>query len=295
MAPTTPRASVVMAIANRPALVRRAIADVAAQTFTDWELVIVDDGDDPAPLDDVVASLDPDLRERVRVLHRTGDALREPAPDAGVAASSGEFVTFHEVDDTWEPTFLARTVAHLDAHPEDAGVVTRADIVHEELHGPHVVETRREPMWPDLPPIPLPDLLLTSRFKPIQLLYRRTAHADARPFRASAPTVDNWEFHLRPAPPLQVGQIGEVLAHWHQHPREADPSVPSNGAADLLYLTRYLQGEFHHLHGRLGHVEERLDRLESGLEQVAESVREYGFTAMARRKYWGVRSRLGRG
>lgn len=296
--PDQPRISVIMPTTQRPTLLRRALADVAAQTSPDWELVLVDGDGAAGQVEETLAGLDDDLRERIRVVTPDAPGL-EAAMDAGVAQARGELVACHEVDDTWEPTFLERTAAHLDAHPRQAGVVTRADIPHEHLHGPHVVESCREGMATDLPPVPLPDLLRTNRFLPIQLVYRRWAHDIARPFRTAAP-VTNWEFHARPASPLEVGLVDEVLAHWHQHPAERDR--PASDGGDLLLLTRYLQGEFHHLSwrlndlaGRLDHLDVRIGALEGRLGEVQETVRETGLTALARRKYWQVRNRLGQG
>ncbi|HHU40667.1 MAG TPA: glycosyltransferase family 2 protein [Propionibacterium sp.] len=303
MATPDPRVSVIMRTRDRSHLLRRAVADVAAQTFTDWELLLVVEGD-AAPVEQFVGTLEDDLRDRVQVLHRPDVHDRESTADAGAEVARGEFVAYHDVDDTWEPPFLQRTVAHLDERPDHAGVITRYDLIHEEAHGPHVVETHQEAPWCDLPPVPLPDLLRTNAFTPIQLLYRRWAHGPARPLREDVPPVENWAFHLRPSPPHTVSLVDEVLAHRHVHPHEPDAPVAPDGpgGSELTYLTRYLQREFHHLHARLGSLEERVgrleeqaDRVEHRVDKVGNDLLEHGFTALARRKYWNVRNRLQRG
>lgn len=320
MSPQRSRVAVVMRTKDRPVLLRRALADVAAQTFEDWRLVVVNDVGDPAPVDALVAQLDAGVRERVEVLHRTSSTGMESASNAGLAASDSEFVVVHDDDDTWEPTFLERTVAHLDAHPEEAGVVTRVEIVEERIDGDDVVELGRREFWNHLSAISLSDLLRTNRFVPIQLLYRRSVHDEVGPFDEQLRVVGDWDFHLRLAARHRIGLIDEVLAFWHQRPdqegalgnsviaaeREHDAAdlrlrddalrahVAEHGMGDLLYLTRYLQGEFDHLHHRITHVERRLDDVERAAREAQEAAKQAGFTAMVRRKYYDVRARTQR-
>lgn len=309
MTTPAPRVAVVIPTGENASLLRRAVADVAAQTFHDWEIALVVDAPDRGPVDALVATFEPGLRDRIHVVHLPDAPGREAASDAGAAVASGEFLAFHEVADTWEPTFLQRTVAFLDAHPQHAGVIARYDLAFEDLHGPHVVETGRESPWLQMPPVPLPDLLRNNAFAPIQVLYRRWAHGEARPLREDVPVVENWQAHLRPGPPLAVGVVEEVLAHRHLHPREATPGQVPGEATELAYLTRYLQREFHHLHARLGALEGRLGDLEQAMQAVeargatiegtvegfGDTLAGHGFTAMARRKYWGLRRRIQRG
>lgn len=319
MVPTQSRVAIVMRTKDRPLLLRRALADVAAQEFGDWRLVIVNDGGDPAGVDELLADLDDDLRARITVLHHAESLGMEAASNEGLAASAGEYVCIHDDDDTWEPAFLATTVAYLDAHPEDAAVVTRTEIVYEEIHGSHVVETGRGPFWNELPAISLSDLLRTNRFVPIQLLYRRSVHDAIGPYRADLPVVGDWEFNLRLAQAHTIGLIDEVLAYWHQRPRAqgslsnsvaaerqraaADlrvrdqllrEHVAAAGMGDLLYLTRYLQGEFDHLHRRFDDLNGRLDHLGQRLDAVEHAAHEHGLVGLARRTYHALGGRLRR-
>lgn len=317
---------------DRPVLLRRAMADVAAQEFADWQLIIVNDGGAPEPVEALMADLDADMAARINVLHHPESLGMEAASNAGVEASSSEFVCVHDDDDTWDRRFLSATVGHLEAHPDDAAVVTRAEIVVEEFHGSHVVETGRTALWPDLVAISLSDLIRTNRFVPIQVLYRRDVHDVIGPFRDDLPVVGDWEFHLRLAQAFTIGLLDDVLAFWHQRPsavgtqansiaadhrhRAADlrvrdallrEHVAANGMGDLLYLTRYLQGEFDHLHHRLNDlnqrfdaiddrieaVNQRLEHTERRLEQVEAVARDSGLTGTLRRKYYALRDRFG--
>src|SRR3954471_22560691 len=109
-----PAVAVIMRTRDRPVLLARALADVCAQTFGDWHLVVVDDGGDAAEVDQVVKQC-PGVTGRVTVLHNAISRGMEAASNQGVGAVDAEFVAVHDDDDTWHPAFLERTVARLRA------------------------------------------------------------------------------------------------------------------------------------------------------------------------------------
>ncbi len=100
---------------TRAALLPRAIASVQAQTFVDWELIVVDDGstDGTQQLLDGMFAGDARMRT-IRIEH--GGLAR--ARNAGIAAARGMYVTFLDSDDAYEPAHLAERAAFLAAHPD---------------------------------------------------------------------------------------------------------------------------------------------------------------------------------
>jgi glycosyltransferase involved in cell wall biosynthesis len=105
--------SIVVAAYNQAPLLAQAIDSVRAQTFADWELVVVDDGStDDTP--EVVARRADDPRI---VYVRQARAERCVARNRGIAASTGRLVAFLDADDLWRPEKLARQVAALAAEP----------------------------------------------------------------------------------------------------------------------------------------------------------------------------------
>ncbi len=106
-----PRVSVVIPTYDRADRVQEAVDSVLAQTYRDFEIVVVDDG-----------STD----ETGRALARYGDRIRYlwqhnrgagAARNAGIAASGGELIAFLDSDDLYLPQRLEVAVAVLDAHP----------------------------------------------------------------------------------------------------------------------------------------------------------------------------------
>ncbi len=107
-----PRVSVIIPLYNAAATIARAIDSVLAQTFTDYEIVCVDDGS----TDDSGAML-AKYGERVRVVPQQNRGT-SAARNLGVRASGGEYLAFLDADDIWRADKLERTVAALDENPE---------------------------------------------------------------------------------------------------------------------------------------------------------------------------------
>jgi glycosyltransferase involved in cell wall biosynthesis len=108
-----PLVSVIMPAFNRADTIRRAIRSVQAQTFTDWELIVVDDGS----TDDTVALIegcDPRLK-----LIRQENQGTAGARNVGLSASAGSYVAFLDSDDEWLPHHLELCVGFLEAFPEE--------------------------------------------------------------------------------------------------------------------------------------------------------------------------------
>jgi glycosyltransferase involved in cell wall biosynthesis len=110
MAIIQPLITVVIPTYNRLPLVRQAIASVFGQTYSNWELIVVDDGS----MDDTVKVIRsiPDSRIRVLELPHCGNiaVLR----NTGVIAGSGKWLAFLDSDDIWVPQKLETQLALLD-------------------------------------------------------------------------------------------------------------------------------------------------------------------------------------
>ena len=107
------RLSVIIPTYNRAALVREAVASVLAQSFRDFEVVVVDDGSS----DHTVEALAP-YAEQVRLRRRENRGGVSAARNTGIAAARGEWLAFLDSDDLWLPEKLARQMAYLAEHPE---------------------------------------------------------------------------------------------------------------------------------------------------------------------------------
>lgn len=214
----SPRVGIVVRTKDRPDFLARALADVAAQAFPDWEAVVVNDGGDPERVDRVVAGSG--IGDRVAVVHiAPGEGGRCVAANTGVRAVRADLVVLHDDDDRWDPRFLRETVAWLDARPEDAAVATATTIVYEELRGGRWTETSRVPFWAGMTGVSLAEMLSINRMVPIGVLYRRSLHDEVGWYDETLDAVEDWDLYLRILRRHPVGFIGgEPLAYWSQRP-----------------------------------------------------------------------------
>ncbi len=109
-----PVVSVVIPTYNHAEYVLDTLASVFGQTFTDYEIIVVNDG---SP-DDTTARLRP-LAEAGRVRYfEQANAGQAVARNRGFAEARGEFIAFLDDDDLWPPDKLAWQVAAMREHPE---------------------------------------------------------------------------------------------------------------------------------------------------------------------------------
>jgi glycosyltransferase involved in cell wall biosynthesis len=111
-----PRVSVVIPAFRASAVVTQAIDSVAAQSFRDLEVILVDD----ASPDDTAEIAEACLKAhglRHVVLRQPRNAGPSETRNRGVAIAQGEYVAFLDADDVWLPNKLAAQVAVLDRHP----------------------------------------------------------------------------------------------------------------------------------------------------------------------------------
>ena len=123
----TPVLSVVMAARNADALIGEAIASILGQTFSDFELLVVDDASTDRTAD-VVRRIDD---RRVRLLSADRHLGLPGALNYGMERAAGALIARHDHDDVSEPRRFERQVAYFGEHPEAALVGTRAWLMDE--------------------------------------------------------------------------------------------------------------------------------------------------------------------
>jgi hypothetical protein len=123
-----PAVSVIVPTYQRREYVTRAVRSVLAQTFSDFELIVVDDGSTDGT-GDALAGLDPRLRYHWQENHGTGAAR-----NAGIAHARGEIVAFLDSDNHWLPQHLEVVTDVLALHPRAvlASTCPRQDVSGRE-------------------------------------------------------------------------------------------------------------------------------------------------------------------
>ncbi len=115
-----PKVSIVMPMYNAEKYVEKTVRSMLAQTYEDFEFIIVDDGsrDGCAAITERLAKED----SRIRLMPLAKNGGYSVATNHGMQAARGEYIVTMDSDDISLPERLAKQVAYLDSHP-DAGLV----------------------------------------------------------------------------------------------------------------------------------------------------------------------------
>ena len=213
---------------DRPILLERAIQSVLNQTIDDWYMVIVNDGGDSAPVDQLISKYQSQFSGRVGVIHHPQSLGMEAASNRGIAYGDSKYLVIHDDDDSWTPNFLKMSINELERMqrilPSICGVVSHSVRVTEHIDGGAVIIDQME-SWNDsmlCGPISLFRMAEDNMFAPISFLYEREAltHIGGG-YREDLPVLGDWEFNLRFLSQFDIYCIPESLSFYHLRP-EAD-------------------------------------------------------------------------
>ena len=230
-----PAVTVVLPAYDRAATLDGAVRSVLGQSFSDLELIVVDDGSSDST-EELISRLMAEDR-RIRYLKHPSNLGQASARNTGIRSASGEFIAFQDSDDEWLGTKLATQVAHLRGLPEAVGVVyCRMDSV-----GP---EGRR--------PFPVPcfspsdeDLYrkgLRYGFSGIGIqscLFRRAVFEACGVFDEELKALEDMELLMRVAARYRFSCIGETLVMYHKDPGGVARDHEKNLSAALRLLEKY--------------------------------------------------------
>ncbi|MGQ0634359.1 MAG: glycosyltransferase [Planctomycetaceae bacterium] len=200
-----PHVSVVIPTYNYGRFVRGAVESVLAQTFRDFEVIVVDDGS----RDDTRERLAP-LSDEIRYVYQENSGL-SAARNRGIAEARGEFVALLDSDDEWHPRFLEcvmREFAREPAFQMLAGGSFRAS----------------ERAWRDFDDraisaadVPLASLLTYHPICPSAVVMRHDALDAAGPFDTSLRSVEDRDMWIRIALAGRVGCLNTPLVWIRDH------------------------------------------------------------------------------
>lgn len=106
--------SIIIPVYRTQDTLERCLESILQQSFTDYEMILVDDGsDDGSPqLCDEYARKD----ARIRVIHKENGGLSD-ARNAGIREARGEYITFVDSDDTMVDNTLENLIQEIQQHP----------------------------------------------------------------------------------------------------------------------------------------------------------------------------------
>ena len=218
--------SVIMPAYNVASYVGASIESVLAQTFGDWEILVVDDGstDGSRAIAQAFASREP----RIRVLTRPNGGI-SAARNLALRAARGTFIALLDGDDLWTPEYLETQLGIFAADPTIDIVTGNAWF----LGGPQDGQPARP--WPDSRPHPaLREILADETAVFIMTIMRRRVWETIGAFDEALRTNEDYDFWLRAA-------LAGLKFHRNDRPlgyyRRRDDSLSAN---DVRMLTGVL-------------------------------------------------------
>lgn len=182
-----PNVSVIIPTYNRANMIGEAIQSVLDQTYTDWELIVIDDGSEDNTHQVVNSILEP----RIRYLYQENKRL-PGARNTGIRVARGRYIAFLDSDDLFLPHKLERQVKQLDSRSE-LGLIAGGYLeVDEQLR---ILREMRP--WLAQPTLELQDWLLNCPFCPTVPLVRRDWLERVGLFDESMRRIEDWDLWLR--------------------------------------------------------------------------------------------------
>lgn len=203
-----PTVSIIMAVYNGAALLPATIESLFAQSFTDWELIAVDD----CSKDSSAALLETYSDPRIKVIRAGLNEGPVVARNRAFAAATGRYIAGLDQDDICLPERFAQQVAFLDANPDTVLVSSAAELLTDGR--------RSAGGWPrPLSPALIDWLLLIQN--PIvwsSVMFRAEAGRKLRPLeRPDYRYVEDFDLYERLRPYGRLAQIDEVLLLYRVH------------------------------------------------------------------------------
>jgi glycosyltransferase involved in cell wall biosynthesis len=235
-----PKISVIIPAYNRSKTILRAVQSVLAQTYRDFELIVVDDGSS----DDTRQKLASISDARFRYIWQENQE-RSAARNNGVRASQGEYIAFLDSDDEYLPDKLEVQVQYLDQHPE-IGMALSGWVNVDEEGGRQICTP-----WIEYPgQIPPSAWLMRTPVHFCATLMRRTQFEAVGGFDLKLAYPEDVDLLLRMVlNGCRTGWVGALVLNIYTHNLRADQL-----AGILQYRLYLLEKTFQH--------RERLDHLE---------------------------------
>ncbi|MFI6130792.1 glycosyltransferase family 2 protein [Micromonospora sp. NPDC051141] len=228
-----PRVSVVMPTFKQEMFILRALESLLAQTFEEWELIVIDD----ASPDGTARLLEPYLADaRVRYLRNDHNLGLGACLNLAVQQAHGEYLAYLPSDDVYFVDHLDVLVRMLDADPDlylaYGGVQTGIGAIFYDdpswlhaatLQGDDVVGREAEVLAAPKPPSYLDHLKSGNMLALVQVMHRR-GHDRGCPWAERTTVVsdtleaDQWRALL--AKGARFGYAGRVTCQWVQHPKQ---------------------------------------------------------------------------
>jgi len=205
-----PKVSVLIPSYNHARFLPAALHSVFAQTYTDYEIVVVDDGSTDGSVE-----LLRSYGDRIR-LYTQSNRGTYPTLNRCIAESRGQYLAILNSDDLWAPIKLEKQVAMLDSHPQVGLVHTDGYFIDAE--GRILPGNPLGFEWPRTPTGNIIEALVRhNKIIASSVMIRRECFERLGGFREDLFGSGDWEMWFRVALEYDIGYIDEPLTMYRVH------------------------------------------------------------------------------
>jgi glycosyltransferase involved in cell wall biosynthesis len=222
------RISVIIPAYNAAKTIEETIQSVFAQTFQNFEIILVDDGS----FDDTLRVLERFIDPRLHIFSFANAGV-SVSRNRGTKLACGEFIAFLDADDLWTPCKLALQLEALEANPRASLAYSWVDCIDSEGNltggGARIQET--ENLYRTLL---LANILQTAS----NPLIRRSALAESLGFDETLSGGEEWELYLRISRHHSASVVSKVQIFYRQHPNSSSTNLTRMERDSLIVIQR---------------------------------------------------------
>jgi glycosyltransferase involved in cell wall biosynthesis len=250
--PIQPTFSIITPVHNHARYVAQAIRSVIAQTYRQWEQIVVDDGSTDGS-DRIAAELAG--RDKRIILIRQANAGAAAARNTALGKASGQWITYLDSDDIWFPDTLASYHRYIRDHPQAKFIFGHRHRLNEdgsvtELPGEH--QDR---------PNGTAELFQRMYISTLCVCHRRDLLQEAGTFDANLPCCEDYDLFLRMSLHCPLEPLGKPTGLRRRHEGNLSRQTGFTRMVEAEVLRRFV--ERHSARAALGEgiVHRRLGRL----------------------------------
>ena len=222
-----PTVSVIIPTYNSAQYVVEAVESVLAQTWQDFEILVIDDGST-----DETEQVLRRYKNPVRYLHQSNGGVAV-ARNRGIQESRGRYLAFLDADDTWLPDKLEFQINELQKHPQTQACYSAFTIVDADLNPLGISRSQRQNSA-------LEDLLTHGNIigSICTVLCERSLFDEVGGFDPKLSQCADWDMWVRLAAHTEFLYLDEPLVTYRQHSTNMSRNAPLLEHDSLQVLTK---------------------------------------------------------
>ncbi|MDA1353864.1 MAG: glycosyltransferase [bacterium] len=232
-----PKVSIIMNCLNSSAYLKEALDSIAAQTYSNWEVIFWDNCST-----DTSVSIAMEYGEKVKVIRELDTTI--PLGDArnyALKHATGEYIAFLDCDDLWEPTHLEIHVTYLEAH-HDVGFSYSNFAVFYDSDKPHQIQFKEKQPSGDI----FTYSLLHYPIGILTVVFRKTLLDELDHwFDPKLNLVEDYDLFLRMVKVTKAKYHHDVTARYRKHDQNTTRQNIERFPREMLYTLNKFKTTMH--------------------------------------------------